>query len=56
MLECHQKLMTLEQSILDSTTSPIDPTKTMLVPIESLGDTLQRRMLKNERRVVKYAV
>ena len=48
MLEWHEKLMTLEQSILDSITSPIDPTKTMLVLIESLGNAIQYRMLKNE--------
>ena len=56
MLEWYKKLVTLEQSILDSITSPIDPTKTMLVPIESLGDALQRGMFKNERGVAKYAV
>ena len=56
MLEWHQKLMTFEQSILDSITSLIDPTKTMLVPIESLGDDLQGRMFKNECRVAKCAV
>ena len=55
MLEWHQKLMTLEQSILDSITSPIDPTKIMMVPFKSLGDTLQHRIFKNEYRVVKCA-
>ena len=49
MLEWYQKLMTLEQSILDSIISPINPIKTMLVLFESLGNTMQQRMLKNKK-------
>ena len=55
MLEWHQKMMTFEESTPDSITSPFDPTKTMLVPFESLGDALQLNMFKNEQGVVKCA-
>ena len=55
ILEWHQILMTFEQSIPDSITSPCGPTKTTLVPFESLGDALQRAMFKNERLVAKRA-
>ena len=56
MLQWHQILMIFEQSIPDSITSPCRPTKTTLVPFESLGDALQHRMFKNERLVAKCAV
>ena len=49
-------MMTLKLFILDSMTSPIDLTKIILISIESLGDTLQYRMLKNEWKVIKYAI
>ena len=55
MLQWHQILMTFEQSIPDSITSPCGPTKTTLVPFESLDDALQRAMFKNERLVAKRA-
>ena len=48
--------MTLEQSILDGITLPIDPIKTMLAPIKILDHTLQYRMSKNEHGVTKCVI
>ena len=47
------KLMTPRESILNSITLPIDLAKIILVLFQSLADTLQYSILKNEHVVTK---